>query len=115
MPGGVASHPYAMQEMQAADSAPTTIRESSPHFEDGKFFNPGVPDHNFRQLFRWIRTRKIGPWRTWIPSEPGPAPPARVHGADLRVTFINHATFLLQTSGLNILTDPVWSLRASPV
>jgi L-ascorbate metabolism protein UlaG (beta-lactamase superfamily) len=30
------------------------------------------------------------------------------------VTFVNHATFLLQTSGLNILTDPVWSDRASP-
>jgi L-ascorbate metabolism protein UlaG (beta-lactamase superfamily) len=31
------------------------------------------------------------------------------------VTFVNHATVLIQTEGLNILTDPVWSERASPV
>jgi L-ascorbate metabolism protein UlaG (beta-lactamase superfamily) len=33
----------------------------------------------------------------------------------LRVTFINHATVLIQMDGLNILTDPIWSERASPV
>lgn len=33
----------------------------------------------------------------------------------LRVTFVNHATVLLQTEGLNLLTDPVWSKRVSPV
>ena len=32
----------------------------------------------------------------------------------LRVCFVGHATFLLQGGGLNILTDPVWSERASP-
>jgi L-ascorbate metabolism protein UlaG (beta-lactamase superfamily) len=31
------------------------------------------------------------------------------------VTFIGHATFLIQTPGANILTDPVFSERASPV
>lgn len=45
-----------------------------------------------------------------------PAAPVieRVEGANLRVTFINHATVLIQTHGLNILTDPVWSKRVSP-
>jgi L-ascorbate metabolism protein UlaG (beta-lactamase superfamily) len=33
----------------------------------------------------------------------------------MRVTFIGHATVLLQMDGLNILTDPIWSERASPV
>jgi L-ascorbate metabolism protein UlaG (beta-lactamase superfamily) len=33
----------------------------------------------------------------------------------LRVTFVNHATVLLQMDGVNILTDPVWSERVSPV
>jgi L-ascorbate metabolism protein UlaG (beta-lactamase superfamily) len=33
----------------------------------------------------------------------------------LRVTWINHATTLIQMDGLNILTDPMWSERASPV
>jgi L-ascorbate metabolism protein UlaG (beta-lactamase superfamily) len=31
------------------------------------------------------------------------------------VTLVNHATLLVQQDGLNILTDPVWSDRVSPV
>jgi N-acyl-phosphatidylethanolamine-hydrolysing phospholipase D len=31
------------------------------------------------------------------------------------VTWIGHATALVQASGLNVLTDPIFSLRASPV
>ena len=30
---------------------------------------------------------------------------------EVAVTFVNHATFLIQMAGLNILTDPVWSNR----
>lgn len=45
---------------------------------------------------------------------PGPKPPAQVEGSELRVTFVNHATVLLQTEGFNLLTDPVWSHRVSP-
>jgi L-ascorbate metabolism protein UlaG (beta-lactamase superfamily) len=32
----------------------------------------------------------------------------------MQVTFVNHATVLIQTRGLNLLTDPIWSERASP-
>jgi L-ascorbate metabolism protein UlaG (beta-lactamase superfamily) len=32
----------------------------------------------------------------------------------MRVTWIGHATVLVQTEGINILTDPIWSDRASP-
>jgi L-ascorbate metabolism protein UlaG (beta-lactamase superfamily) len=41
-------------------------------------------------------------------------PTARLPAAALRVTLVGHATLLIQTGGLNILTDPVWSERASP-
>ncbi len=41
-----------------------------------------------------------------------PAP--RVIGKEIVVTYVNHSTILIQTEGLNILTDPVWSRRASP-
>src|SRR5581483_5146649 len=85
------------------------------HFRDGHFFNPGVKEHGFRELFRWISTRKVGPWRKWIPSEPGPPPPPAVAESELRVTFVNHSTVLLQTGRVNVLTDPVWSERVSPV
>ncbi|HEV7415192.1 MAG TPA: MBL fold metallo-hydrolase, partial [Tianweitania sediminis] len=39
----------------------------------------------------------------------------RVSGSKLRVTMIGHATLLIQVDGLNILTDPLYSERASPV
>jgi L-ascorbate metabolism protein UlaG (beta-lactamase superfamily) len=37
-----------------------------------------------------------------------------VNGNELRVTMINHSTLLLQQGGINLLTDPIWSARASP-
>jgi L-ascorbate metabolism protein UlaG (beta-lactamase superfamily) len=46
---------------------------------------------------------------------PTDTPPPRVGGGRVRVTFVNHATLLLQMDSLNILTDPIWSERASPV
>jgi L-ascorbate metabolism protein UlaG (beta-lactamase superfamily) len=33
----------------------------------------------------------------------------------IQITWVGHATFLVQMAGLNILTDPIWSARASPV
>jgi L-ascorbate metabolism protein UlaG (beta-lactamase superfamily) len=88
---------------------------SVEHFRDGRYFNPGVADHGFLDALKWMRTRRPGAWPQWIPSTPGPKPPERVEGATLRITFVNHATVLLQTEGLNLLTDPVWSQRVSPV
>jgi L-ascorbate metabolism protein UlaG (beta-lactamase superfamily) len=32
----------------------------------------------------------------------------------MRVTFINHATTLIQLDGVNVLTDPIYAERASP-
>lgn len=34
---------------------------------------------------------------------------------EVAVTFVNHATFLIQVDGIAILTDPIWSERASMV
>jgi L-ascorbate metabolism protein UlaG (beta-lactamase superfamily) len=64
---------------------------------------------------KWVATRRKGEWREWTDAPPGPRPPARVGGERLRVTFVNHSTVLVQTGGLNILTDPIWSERASPI
>lgn len=41
-------------------------------------------------------------------------PPARVDGEAMLMTWIGHSSVLIQTEGVNILTDPVWSERASP-
>ena len=39
----------------------------------------------------------------------------RARPGELRVTWIGHATVLIQTQSANLLLDPVWSMRASPV
>jgi len=86
------------------------------HF-DGKYFHNLRPlvGRGWRQMWRWRRQSRPGPWRPWTAASPGPAPPRRVDGARLRVTYVNHATTLIQTQGINILTDPTWSERCSPV
>lgn len=83
----------------------------------GRYCNPGAPPQDFRKFLRWITHRKVGPWRPFSQSAAvsGPAPPARVEGEALRLSFINHATVLIQMAGCNLLTDPIWSERASPV
>jgi L-ascorbate metabolism protein UlaG (beta-lactamase superfamily) len=53
-------------------------------------------------------------WPAWAPSPYADRPPARVGGGSCRISYVGHASFLLQTAGLNILLDPVWSMRASP-
>lgn len=55
------------------------------------------------------------PWPARAPSPYRDRPPDRVEGERLRVSYVGHATLLLQAGGLNILVDPVWSERASPV
>ncbi len=86
-----------------------------PHLHRGRFFNPDTPKQNFSAFLRWVTQRKPGQWEKFTATAPGPRPPERVEGDTLRVTFVNHSTFLLQTASLNLLTDPVWSERVSPV
>jgi len=97
-------------------SAPRYHGPTTNHFDGRRFHNLEPPAHKgFVDFLRWQLTRKPGPWNKWTDSQPGSAPPSRVTGSVLRVTFINHATVLIQIDGLNILTDPIWSERASPV
>ncbi len=88
---------------------------ATDHYANGRFFNPGVKEHGPGDLLRWVTNRERGAWRKGIPSVPGPKPVERVEGPELRVTFVGHATVLLQSEGLNLLTDPVWSQRVSPM
>jgi L-ascorbate metabolism protein UlaG (beta-lactamase superfamily) len=53
-------------------------------------------------------------WRKRALPDGTAVPPRRVAGKEIVVTFIGHSTVLIQTEGLNILTDPVWSAYASP-
>lgn len=83
------------------------------HFNGKRFFNEtGVKVKGFAALLKWQRTRLPGPW-TYREGNSNPPPPDRVT-VGVRITLVNHSTFLIQYEGLNILTDPVWSERVSP-
>lgn len=85
------------------------------HFDGQRFRNLAPTTHKgLRDLLKWQLNR---PRTTpWVAPAAAPFEPLaeRVQGSELRVTYINHATLLLQLHGLNILTDPLWSERASP-
>jgi len=89
----------------------------SDHFDGTYFFNPGGREPgSFLDLLKWQLGETKTPWPETFDSPFPPArPDERVGGTELRITMVGHATMLIQTAGLNILTDPVWSERASPV
>ena len=84
------------------------------HFNGKKFFNPGQTEHGTGGLLKWLLHRDKGPWPKQPDAYVGNRPATRIDGDSLVLTFVNHSTFLIQTGGLNILTDPVWSKRVGP-
>lgn len=106
--------PAAMVVMGITISGPKYRGPVTDHFDGSRFINPGrVKPKGMWDVIKWMINRKRGPWPQVLPGHSGDRPPAHYTGG-IRVTFINHSTFLIQADGLNILTDPVWSMRASP-
>jgi L-ascorbate metabolism protein UlaG (beta-lactamase superfamily) len=88
----------------------------SDHFDGERFFDPyGVPPKSVADLLRWLLFGRRPAWPVAAPSPFIDRPPPRVTGSGLRISFIGHASLLVQTGGHNLLVDPVWSPRASPV
>jgi L-ascorbate metabolism protein UlaG (beta-lactamase superfamily) len=95
--------------VQRAGSAP-----SPKHFDGKRFYNPdGQVAPGFLDGVRWSLTSRRERSPRFVHDVEASKPPAAA-GSELRVTLINHSTVLLQRFGINILTDPVWSERASP-
>ena len=98
--------------MQHGDGAPPF----SKHFDGKLFFNPDAPQvRGVLDLLRWKLTSRREPSARFVQDVEPSKPPSGVEGDELRVTLINHATLLLQQRGCHILTDPIWSERASPL
>ncbi|MDB5485457.1 MAG: rane protein [Tardiphaga sp.] len=97
---------------------PTYTGPISDHF-DGKIFfdRDGMPPKTLSEVLRWQfgGGRRRAPWPDWIENGDPDTPPADVTGARARICFVGHASWLIQTAGHNILVDPVWSDRASPI
>ncbi len=90
---------------------------ASDHFDGVRFFNPsGVRPRGAGAFLKWQLGERGEAWPRSFPSPfPADRPPARFDGEGLRITYVGHATFLIQARGRNVLIDPVWAERASPV
>jgi glyoxylase-like metal-dependent hydrolase (beta-lactamase superfamily II) len=84
----------------------------SDHFDGRRFVNPtGTAGPPFAEVWRMLREPRT-PWPRRVDVRQQ-VPPA-LNGAAAVVTFIGHATFLIQSAAGNIITDPMYSQRASP-
>jgi N-acyl-phosphatidylethanolamine-hydrolysing phospholipase D len=88
-----------------------------------KYRNPWVPESvpGFGSVLKWMLVHRTTRPR---PKDPDPSVFVRVHPAfasphatptELTITWVGHSSLLIQLGGLNILTDPMWSARASPL
>jgi len=99
---------------------------ASAHFDGAHFFNPDGDDTftpppgsgggGARAGFFWRYLtgdddRPVWPEQVAVTQS---RPARRVEGEAMVATWVGHATFLVQTHGLNILTDPIWSDTAGP-
>ena len=86
------------------------------HFDGKRFYNPDAPQASgFLAALRWKLSSRPEPSPGFISDVEPSIPPRCVEGTGLRTTLVNHSTVLLQQPGCNILTDPIWSERASPL
>lgn len=100
----------------------TLLFSQKHHTEDG-FYNPypGFEERGLTDIFKWTvvdRIRGKKPQRPEnynFPLTINTGQYLRENKSDFSVTWVGHSTLLIQVDGLNILTDPIWSDRASPV
>lgn len=91
------------------------MRSQSAHFRQGQFHNPIANAKSFWSFLAMRMNTKYATWPEWVDSDFGKINPVRVFGEEVHMTHINHSTVLIQTQGLNILTDPIYSERCSPL
>ena len=87
----------------------------SDNYDGSRFHNPEINnDKSLLDVLGWKIKGQAATWPDWVEIEtqaPAPTPGP----GEAVTTYINHATHLIQISGMNMLTDPIFSQRASPV
>ena len=104
----------------ALNYKPSNAATDDANFVDGRFVNNHM-EHPNKDIFAYLKLRWFGD-DVWADHQKTPhlIPKTEIDIGKLtarhnHVTWLGHSTFLLQFNGLTILTDPVFSERASPV
>ena len=91
------------------------------HHRERGFVNttPGEPRPGLWTRVRFFATRMMAttfaPRTAAFPRVANDGRALREHRGEPTVTWVGHATLLVQLDGVNVLTDPHWSERASPL
>jgi L-ascorbate metabolism protein UlaG (beta-lactamase superfamily) len=98
------------------------IAQVTDHFDGIRYFNPHVPQavpsppgQAAKWIWNWMFRTDWSKWPKQADFLPETPPVARAPEGSLYVTPVGHGTFLIQMDGVNILTDPIWSERCSPL
>lgn len=97
--------------------------QDSDHYRDGRFHNLIPGDDVMTRGGMWSTMREFVFDNTQVrePTAPIATVPRTASelgstpAAGLQVTWLGHSTLLIDIDGARVLTDPVWSERASPV
>ena len=88
----------------------------SDHYDGTRFHQYGQAiGKGLLDVIQWQWQAEKAVWPDAVPTPPPARPAARVDDGSVVVTWVGHATLLIQLHGLNLLTDPIWAERASLV
>ena len=91
-------------------------RFHNPAWLTGEVAPTGPQRSRALAILRWRMGGSRVPWPDRIVDPAPTGDPRAVPGpGEVSITFIGHASFLIRLPGLTVLTDPIFSERASPV
>jgi len=93
------------------------IIENSPNYKDGVFLNPiPVQESGFaKMLIEWIKGgENTAPDQPIVVENRSKEDFLKLPESGLRITWLGHATSLIEIDQTRLLIDPIWSERCSP-
>ncbi len=108
--------------IDASQSVNANFNAAKPHHTPEGFKN-NYPHETNQNFWKWqwermsqgVAPAPEGGWQTVLPSVKPDVAFLKANRSERTITWLGHATVLLQTGGVNIITDPVFSERTAPV
>lgn len=89
----------------------------SDHYDGNIFFNPGLKiKKSLRNVMKMLKEKRSkNKWPKWRENTAKPILATELTDDQVYITYVNHASHLIQLQNLNIITDPIFSKRAGPL